>query len=69
MWPLKETDDFNLKYNIKIWVNIEAHNKDIILGASERLPEHDDVNSIFPVELESESEVSQSCPTLRPHGL
>ena len=22
-----------------------------------------------PVELESESEVSQSCPTLRPHGL
>ena len=28
MWPLKETDDFNLKYNIKIWVNTEAHNKD-----------------------------------------
>ena len=51
MWSLKETDDFNLKCNVKIWVNVEAHNKDIILGASERLPEQDDVNSIFSLEL------------------
>ena len=35
--------------NVKIQVNIEAHSKgahskDIIFGASERLPEQDDVN-------------------------